>query len=572
MTDDRADNAVKLSHVEEVKVASRLLRGTIVESLSDPLTGAIAEDDTVLTKFHGTYQQDDRDVRAERARRKLEPAYSFMVRARITGGILSPAQWLDLDRLARDHCGGAIRVTTRQTFQFHGVLKRDLKTTIRRINDMLLTTLATCGDVNRNVMCTPLAELTGVHAAACKVADDISDHLLPKTRAYHEIWLDGEKVAPEQEAEPLYGPTYLPRKFKIAIAIPPWNDVDVFAHDIGYVAIEEHGALAGFNVLAGGGMGATHGDPATYPRLGSVLGFCTPDQAVAVAEQILAVQRDYGDRTERKHARLKYTIDDRGVDWFKGELESRLGFALAPARPYRFAHNGDRFGWQQDPEGLWHLTLFVPGGRIVDAGEQRLLSGLAAIAEVHTGEFRFTPNQNVIVARVAEADKDAIEALAAAHGLDAGQTLLPFQRDAMACVALPTCGLAMAEAERYLPDFLDRVAELLERHGLADEPINIRITGCPNGCARPYVAEVALIGRAPGRYALMLGGSRFGNRLARPYRDNLSEAQILEVLDGELAGFAAGRRDGESFGDYLVRTTLRGVATWPGADRKAESA
>lgn len=559
------DKAAKLSHVEEVKVASRLLRGSIEQSLADPLTGAIAEDDTVLTKFHGTYQQDDRDIRADRARRLLEPAYSFMVRARITGGILTPAQWLDLDRLARDHCQSAIRVTTRQTFQFHGVVKRDLKTTIRRINDMLLTTLATCGDVNRNVMCTPLAEASAVHRAACAVADAISDGLLPKTRAYHEIWLDGERVTPEQEVEPLYGPTYLPRKFKIAIAIPPWNDVDVFAHDIGYIAIERDGALAGFNVLAGGGMGATHGDPATYPRLGSVLGFCTPDQALAVAEQILTVQRDYGDRTERKHARLKYTIDDRGVDWFKAELESRLGFALAPAAPFRFEHNGDRFGWQRDPEGLWHLTLFIPGGRIVDAGERRLLTGLKAIAEVHRGEFRFTPNQNVIVSKVAEADKQAIEALASSHGIDAGQTLLPFQRDAMACVALPTCGLAMAEAERYLPEFLDRVAERLDRYGLADEPINIRITGCPNGCARPYVAEIALIGRAPGRYALMLGGSRLGNRLARPFRDNLSEDQILEVLDQQFAAFAAGRQGDESFGDFLVRTLLKDVPTWPGA-------
>jgi sulfite reductase (NADPH) hemoprotein beta-component len=559
-------SSAKLSHVEEVKQASHLLRGTIERSLADPLTGAIAEDDTVLTKFHGTYQQDDRDVRAERARRLLEPAYSFMVRARITGGILTPAQWLDLDRLARDHCGGAIRITTRQTFQFHGVIKRDLKATIRRINDMLLTTLATCGDVNRNVMCTPLAEATAVHSAACAVADAISGQLMPKTRAYHEIWLDGDKVAPEQDVEPLYGPTYLPRKFKIAIAIPPWNDVDVFAHDIGYIAIEKNGTLAGFNVLAGGGMGATHGDPATYPRLGSVLGFCAADQAVAVAEQILAIQRDHGDRTERKHARLKYTIDDRGVDWFKTELESRLGFTLAPAQPYRFEHNGDRFGWQRDPEGLWHLTLFIPGGRIIDAGDRRLLSGLKAIAEVHTGDFRFTPNQNVIVARVAEPDRQTIETLAAAHGLDAGQTLRPFQRDAMACVALPTCGLAMAEAERYLPEFLDRVGELLDRHGLGDEPINVRITGCPNGCARPYVAEVALIGRAPGRYALMLGGSRLGNRLARPYRDNLSEAQILDVLDHELTAFAAARNGDESFGDYMVRTSLRDVPTWPGAD------
>jgi sulfite reductase (NADPH) hemoprotein beta-component len=544
----------QLAHVEGVKSRSNFLRGTIQEGLADPLTGAIAEDDTSLTKFHGTYQQDDRDIRAERARQKLEPAYSFMVRARITGGVLSPTQWLQLDQLAREHANGSIRATTRQTFQFHGVIKRDLKTTIRRINDMMLTTLATCGDVNRNVMCTPLAESSAVHGAACAVAEAISDHLMPATSAYHELWLDGERVDPGSDVEPLYGPTYLPRKFKIAMAIPPWNDVDVFAHDIGYIALADDDRLIGFNVAIGGGMGATHGDPATYPRLGTVIGSCTPEQAVAVAEQIVRVQRDHGDRRERKHARLKYTIDDHGVEWFKQELETRLGFALGPPAPFRFEHNGDRFGWQQDPEGLWYLTLFIPGGRIIDRDDQRLLSGLRELAKIHTGDFRFTPNQNVIVARVAAADKATIEAVAAAHGLHAGLTLRPFERDAMACVAFPTCGLAMAEAERYLPAFLQRLGEILEQHGLADEPVNARITGCPNGCARPYLAEIALVGKAPGRYNLMLGGSRLGDRLNRLYRENVAEAQIFEILETLLARFASERAEGESFGDYLVRT------------------
>ncbi|MFU8815295.1 MAG: assimilatory sulfite reductase (NADPH) hemoprotein subunit [Pseudomonadales bacterium] len=548
------DKRIPLSHVEVVKQSSNFLRGTVEQSLADPLTGAISEDDTILTKFHGTYQQDDRDVRNERARQKLEPAYSFMVRARITGGVLNPWQWLQLDQLARDHANDAIRVTTRQTFQFHGVLKGELKATIRRINDMLLTTLATCGDVNRNVMCTPLAESSAVHAAACAVADDLSRHLMPATRAYHELWLDGERVGPEGDEEPLYGPTYLPRKFKIAMAIPPWNDVDVFAHDVGFIALEQDGQLSGFNVTAGGGMGASHGDATTYPRLGTVLGRCRVDQAVAVAEQIVRIQRDHGNRNERKHARLKYTIDAHGVDWFKAELETRLGFALGPAAPFSFAHNGDRFGWQQDPEGLWHLGLFIPGGRIIDHGSRRLLTGLRELAKVHGGDFRFTPNQNVIVARVAEADKAAVEQLVAKHGLDAGETLRPFERDAMACVAFPTCGLAMAEAERYLPAFLEQVGRLLEQYGLGDEPVNLRITGCPNGCARPYLAEIALVGKAPGRYNLMLGGSRLGNRLNTLHRENLGEAQILEVLDALFARFAAERQPDESFGDYLVRT------------------
>jgi sulfite reductase (NADPH) hemoprotein beta-component len=547
-------NPAKPTHVEIVKERSNYLRGTIEQGLADPLTGAISEDDTALTKFHGTYQQDDRDVRAERARQKLEPAYSFMVRARITGGVLSPAQWLQLDQLTRDHANGSIRATTRQTFQFHGIIKRDLTTTIRRINDMMLTTLATCGDVNRNVMCTPLAESSELHAAACAIAEDISRHLMPTTRAYHELWLDGERVDPGSDVEPLYGPTYLPRKFKIAMAIPPWNDVDVFAHDIGYIALEDGGRLTGFNVAIGGGMGASHGDPATYPRLGTVIGSCTPEQAVAVAEQIVRIQRDHGDRSERKHARLKYTIDDHGVDWFKAELEARLGFALGAAAPYRFEHNGDRFGWQQDPEGSWYLTLFIPGGRIIDQGDRRLLTGLRELAKVHTGDFRFTPNQNLIVARVAQADKAAIEALAADHGLDAGSNLRPFERDAMACVAFPTCGLAMAEAERYLPEFLERLGVILERNGLRDEPVNARITGCPNGCARPYVAEIALVGKAPGRYNLMLGGSRLGNRLNVLYRENLGEDQIFEVLETLLTRFAAERTPNEPFGDFLIRT------------------
>ena len=546
--------SAELSHVEIVKLNSNYLRGTIAEGLADPLTGAIAEDDTALTKFHGTYLQDDRDLRAERARQKLEPAYGFMVRARITGGIVTPEQWLKLDELARELAHGSIRVTTRQTFQFHGVLKRDLKPTIRRINDMMLSTIAACGDVNRNVICTPLAEASEVHRQVHEVARALSDHLVPRTRAYHELWLDGQRVSrSEGDEEPLYGPTYLPRKFKIAIAIPPWNDVDAFANDIGLIAIEREGRLTGFNVAVGGGMGVTHGDPATYPRLATILGSCTVEQTVQVAEGIVCIQRDYGDRRERKHARLKYTLDDHGVDWFKSELETRLGFALGPEAPFEFAHNGDRFGWQQDADGLWSLTLFIPGGRIVDQPGRALLTGMRELASVHRGEIRFTPNQNLIIARVAEQDRAAIEALAHHHGLDAGENLLPVERDAMACVALPTCGLAMAEAERYLPTFLDRLKELLQGHDLSDEPLNVRITGCPNGCARPYVAEIALIGKAPGRYNLMLGGNRVGDRLNRLYRENLDETRILAILDDMLGRFAARRRDDESFGDYFLR-------------------
>jgi sulfite reductase (NADPH) hemoprotein beta-component len=391
-------------------------------------------------------------------------------------------------------------------------------------------------------MCTPLAEASDVHRQANQVAEELSRRLTPHTRAYHELWLNGERVSTSQnDEEPIYGPTYLPRKFKIAIAIPPWNDVDVFTNDIGFIAIERDGQLAGFNVAAGGGMGVTHGDPATYPRLATVLGSCSVEQAVPVAEQIVRIQRDHGDRRERKHARLKYTIDDHGVDWLKAELASRLGFELGPEVPFEFFHNGDRFGWQQDPQGFWHLTLFIPGGRIIDRPDRALLTGMRELAGVH------------------EADKEAIETLAKRHGLDAGETLPGYQRDAMACVALPTCGLAMAEAERYLPEFLDKLNELLERHGLQNEPLNARITGCPNGCARPYVAEIALIGKAPGRYNLMLGGNRVGDRLNSLYQENLDEGQIFSILDGMLGRFAEQRRDGEGFGDYAVRAELKRV-------------
>jgi sulfite reductase (NADPH) hemoprotein beta-component len=544
----------ELSPVEHIKKRSNYLRGTIVESLADPLTGALAEDDTQLTKFHGFYQQDDRDERAERTRRKLEPAYSFMIRVRVPGGITTPAQWLALDSLATTCANGTLRLTTRQAFQFHGVTKRNVKTTIRGINDSLLSTIAACGDVNRNVMCTPLAEISAVHEAAYKVAGDIAERLAPRTRAYHEIWLDGERVAGTVDHEPIYGETYLPRKFKIALAIPPSNDVDVFAHDLGFIAIERNGQLAGFNVSVGGGMGMAHGEPDTYPRVADVIGFCSVEQAVSVAEHVVGVQRDHGDRTNRKHARLKYTIDDRGLDWFREALFERLGFSLSAPEPFEFRSRGDVFGWSKDQHGQWHLTLFVPEGRIRDRGESRLLTALRELAGILKGEFRLTANQNLIVSRIADADRREIEELFERHGVNLLQSLSPLRQQALACVAFPTCGLAMAEAERYLPELTARVEALLERHGLLQEHISLRITGCPNGCARPYLAEIALVGKAPGRYNLFLGGDAEGRRLNRLARENIDEAGILATLDSLFADFVRGRDKGESLGDFAGRT------------------
>ncbi len=546
----------ELSPVERIKSGSRLLRGTLVESLADSLTGAIREDDTALIKFHGSYQQDDRDSRDERRRQKLEPAYSFMIRTRLPGGVCTPRQWLALDEIARRHANGTLRLTTRQAFQFHGVIKTELKATMAAINASLIDTIAACGDVNRNVLASANPVESRAHAAAHEWAVALSEHLLPRTRAYHEIWLDGEKVAGTPEVEPIYGPTYLPRKFKAAIAVPPVNDVDVFAQDLGFIAIVENGELAGFNVTVGGGLGATHGEAATYPRLADVVGFVKPEQLLAVAEAVVTTQRDFGDRANRKHARLKYTIDERGLDWFVAEISRRQGFALEVARPFEFTSNGDRFGWTEGHDGRWHLTLRIEAGRVADTAAGAHLTGLREIARVHRGEFRLTPNQNLIVANVAPSERRLIDALVVRYGLDAHARRTPLRRDALACVALPTCPLAMAEAERYLPDLGRKVERLLAAHGLRDEPVTLRITGCPNGCARPYLAEIALIGKAPGRYNLHLGGDGRGMRLNALRLENVDEAAILGELDAAFARYAAERRPGERFGDYTWRAGL----------------
>jgi sulfite reductase (NADPH) hemoprotein beta-component len=546
--------AANPSAVERIKAESRGLRGTLVESLADPVTGGLAEDDQHLLKFHGSYQQHDRDSAEARRQAKLEPAYSFMIRTRLPGGHVTPAQWLALDSLATRFANGTLRLTSRQAFQLHGVLKGDLKPTIAAMNAALVDTIAACGDVNRNVLAAPGPEASPVHAAVLTWAMKLSERLLPRTRAYHEIWLDGAKVAPEEEQETVLGANYLPRKFKAAIAVPPVNDVDVFAQDLGFIAIVEDGRLAGFNLTAGGGLGATHGDAKTYPRLADVVGFLEPEWLLAVAEAVVTTQRDFGDRGERKHARLKYTIADRGLDWFRAELERRIGFALAAPRPFEFTTTGDRFGWSEDAEGRWHLTLRIESGRVADRGDRRLRAGLRRIAEVHRGHFRLTPNQNLVVANVAAGDRWRIDALVAGYGLDAYRKSRPLALEALACVALPTCPLAMAEAERYLPDVTAAIDALMDAHGLGGEPLLFRVSGCPNGCSRPYLAEVALVGKAPGRYNLHLGGARDGRRLAMLYGENLDEPAILAALEPLLAAWSAERTAGEPFGDFLHRS------------------
>lgn len=547
------------SEVERIKEESNYLRGTLSESMLEPLSAGINEDDNRLMKFHGSYLQDDRDLRNERQKQKLEPAYQFMLRVRLPGGVATPSQWLTLDDLSNRYGNETLKLTTRQTFQMHGILKWNMKSTLQEIHASLMDTIAACGDVNRNVMCNSNPYQSEIHAEVYEWSKQLSNDLLPKTTAYHELWLDGEKVAftsDTEEFEPMYGPTYLPRKFKIGIAVPPSNDVDVFSQDLGFIAIVEEEKLIGFNVTIGGGMGMTHGDKATYPQLGKVIGFCRPEQIYAVAEKVITIQRDYGNRSERKNARFKYTVDRLGLETIMGELENRLGFLLEDAKPFHFENNGDRYGWVEGVQGKWHFTLFVEGGRVADFGDYRLKSGLREIAKVHTGEFRLTPNQNLIIANVSSRKKQEIEELIGQYGLTDGKYVSALRRNSMACVALPTCGLAMAEAERYLPRLIDKIDAIVDLNGLRDEEITIRMTGCPNGCARHTLGEIAFIGKAPGKYNMYLGASFDGSRLSKMYRENIGEEEILRELNVVLARYARERFEGEHFGDFTVRTGI----------------
>ncbi|MBV1911247.1 MAG: assimilatory sulfite reductase (NADPH) hemoprotein subunit [Kangiellaceae bacterium] len=542
------------SEVETIKVKSDYLRGTITPSLQNEVTGAVADDDLMLIKFHGIYQQDDRDLRNERRKQMLEPLYSFMIRARIPGGVATSEQYQQMAQLATKYTSGSLRLTTRQAYQWHGVFKRNLKTTIAGINATMLDTIAACGDVNRNVMSNPLPEASAIHSEVYEWSKKISEHLLPKTKAYHEIWLDGEKVSSTQE--PIYGETYLPRKFKTAIAIPPYNDVDVYANDLGFVAIVEDNKLIGFNVLVGGGMGSSHGDNTTYPRVADVIGFCKLEQVLDVAENVVKVQRDFGNRVVRKHARLKYTIDRLGIEGFKQKLFSYQGFELAAAKPFKFEHNADRYGWMLDENNHWHLTLYIHSGRIIDSEDSKIFTGLLEIAKIHQGEFRISPNQNMIISNIKFEDREKIESLLAEYKISIGKYETPARLNSLACVAFPTCSLAMAEAERYLPDFMNKVEALLHRYELSKQPINIRMTGCPNGCARPFLGEIGFVGKGPGKYNLYLGASHTGDRLNKLYRENIDEKTILNELEPLLKSYAKERETDESFGDFVIRTDV----------------
>lgn len=547
-----------LSDGERLKAESNFLRGTIAEDLQNPITGAVTGDNFTLIRFHGMYLQDDRDIRAERAKQKLEPLHTLMVRARLPAGVITPTQWLGVDKWADEHTlYGSIRLTTRQTFQYHGILKPNIKKVHKALNSIGIDSIGTAADMNRNVLCTANPYQSAVHQEAYEWSKKISEHFLPHARGYAEVWLDAEKIdSTVQEEEPILGRTYLPRKFKTTIAIPPLNDVDVHANDLNFVAIEENGKLIGFNVLVGGGLAMTHGDTSTYPRRADDFGFIPVDKTLAFAEAVVTTQRDWGNRSNRKNAKTKYTLDRVGIDVFKAEVEKRAGSQFAESRPYEFTERGDRIGWSEGIDGKHYLSLFIENGRILDYPGKPLKTGMAELAKVHKGDFRITANQNLIVAGVATDQKELIESIAVKHGL-MDVSVSEQRKNSMACVAFPTCPLAMAEAERFLPSFVTQVEGILEKHQLPkEENIILRVTGCPNGCGRAMLAEIGLVGKAPGRYNLHLGGNRSGTRVPKMYKENITDKQILTEIDELVGRWAHERELNEAFGDFVIRVGI----------------
>lgn len=554
--------AQPLSDNERLKEESNFLRGTILDDLKDGLTGGFKGDNFQLIRFHGMYEQDDRDIRAERLEEKLEPRKFMLLRCRLPGGIIKPYQWIEIDKFARENSYyRSIRLTNRQTFQYHGVPKTKLQDMHRLLHSIGLDSIATASDMNRNVLCTSNPIESELHQEAYEWAKKISEHLLPRTNGYVDVWIDGKKALSSdsflgQEDEPILGKTYLPRKYKTTVSIPPLNDVDVFGNDMNFVAItDEQGKLAGFNVLVGGGLSMEHGNTTTYPHVALELGYIPRDQVLKAAEAVVTTQRDFGNRADRKHARTRYTIQAMGLEGFKAEVERRMGFPFEAIRPYEFTERGDRLGWVKGIDNKWHLTLFVESGRLTDNDPAKpLMTGMLEIAKVHQGDFRITANQNIIIAGVPEDQKEVIENLARQYGL-----LEPISKQreySMSCVAFPTCPLAMAEAERILPDFTAEMEQILAKHNMPDEYIITRITGCPNGCGRAMLAEIGLVGKAVGRYNLHIGGDRAGYRIPRLYQENKTLPEILAEIDSLVARWATERQENEGFGDFVIRAGI----------------
>ena len=549
----------KLTHNEIIKDAIPTLAGNISATIDNPEAEKFDKDDEQFLKFHGIYQQDDRDTRKEGKK------WMLMVRGRIPGGVMTADQYKTFDELATEYGNQTLRVTTRQSIQFHGILKSGVRQLIKRINDALLSTLAACGDVSRNVMAPPTPAYTPVREQVFQDSKRVMEALTPQTKAYHAIWIDGVQLDLEEEAnkdfvDPLYGKTYLPRKFKSGFIVPPINDIDVHTQCLGFIAIVEDDKLVGYNLTAGGGMGRSHNQQETYPRLADVIGFFNPEHLEKVSQAVLTVHRDFGDRTNRKHARLKYVLEEKGVEWFREQVEERAGIKFEPAREYKLEKQADIYGWNKAVDGKWFFGLFVETGRIKDTDDVKMKTALRQIADKFNVEFRLTANQNLIIANVAEADKDAISEALSSNGVKIEDQATPLHANAMACPALPTCGLSLSESERYLPGLLDRIENLLEEIGLGGEEIVVRMTGCPNGCARPYMAELGFVGRAPGTYQVWFGGNESSTRLNRVWKERVKDADMETELRPVFERFAKERNQGERFGDWADRTILNEAA------------
>ncbi|MEA2621362.1 MAG: hypothetical protein QOH61_272 [Chloroflexota bacterium] len=567
MSDDPEDTpSTGPNPVELLKADSRQLRGSLAEEFASPSI-SISDAGYQILKFHGSYQQDDRDQRNARRKAGDEYAFSFMIRLRLPGGDVHPELYLALDRLAGELGNGTLRLTTRQSIQLHGILKHDLRTVIRTVNDRLASTLGACGDVNRNVMAAPTPWARPDYALVRLAAKQISDHLLPRTGAYAELWLDTDEMGKEElgrvsaagaiplDDEPLYGKTYLPRKFKTAVTVAGDNSVDLFTNDLGIVPVFDGSVHAGWNVYVGGGLGRTHKKPETFPRLAEPLGFIQPDELLQVAEGVVAVQRDHGDRTNRRHARLKYLIADRGIDWFRSGVEAATGIAIAPARPVQWERGDDLMGWHEQGDGRWFHGLRILNGRVSDGalGTPQWRSALREIVSELGVQLRITANQNAYLVDVEPAQRGRIDAILVDHHIEAGDRIRGLRRLAMACPALPTCGLAIAEAERALPSVLDSLQSVFDEVGLGDEAPSVRMTGCPNGCSRPYVAEIGLVGDAVDRYQVWLGGDAAGTRLATAVADRVHRDDLPGMLRPLLERFRDQRDAGETLGDFIAR-------------------
>lgn len=545
----------KLTHNEIIKDAIPTLAGNISATIDNSEVEKFDKDDEQFLKFHGIYQQDDRDLR------KQGKKWMLMVRGRIPAGVLTSEQYKTFDDLSTEHGNNTLRVTTRQSIQFHGIVKSGVRQLIKSINDALLSTLAACGDVNRNVMAPPTPAYTPAREQLFEDSKRVMDALTPQTKAYHSIWIDGVQLDLEDEenknfVDPLYGKTYLPRKFKVGLVIPPLNDIDVFTQCMGFIAVVENDKVVGYNLTAGGGMGRSHNQKETYPRLADVVGFFTPENLEKVSQAVLTVHRDYGDRTNRKHARLKYVLEEKGVEWFRQQVEERSGIKFEPARDFTFEKQGDLYGWHKGVDGKWFFGLFIASGRIKDADGTNLKTALRQIADKHAIEFRLSANQNLILAGVEDADKDSITELLSSNGVKVEEQATALHANAMACPALPTCGLSLAESERYLPGLLDRIENLLNEVGVGGEEIVIRMTGCPNGCARPYMAEIGFVGRGPGAYQVWFGGNQSSTRLNRVWKEKVKDAEMETELRPVFERFAKERNEGERFGDWADRTVL----------------